>query len=129
MKPPPKFVSLSAEQIDVFMRELHRYPLDPVIVNAIEEVLRTYMWLIWTLQETKLSLKRFRQMVFAHLSKCLKRLKFPVKPQQMSLVNRPLPLRPRRLSPADLAAICRVRDVTGQIPMWEPNGSSVAMRT
>lgn len=64
MKPLPKYVSLSAEQAEVFIAELHRYPLDPVITAAIEEIIRTYMWLIWTLQETQLSLKRFRQMVF-----------------------------------------------------------------
>lgn len=77
MKPPPKVVSLSAEQIDVFMRELHRYPLDAVIVDGIEEALRTYMWLIWTLQETKLSLKRLRQMVFGAPAKVPRETEVP----------------------------------------------------
>ena len=60
---------LSAEQAEVFISELHRSPLDPVIASAIAEIIRTYGWLIWTLQETKLSLKRFRQMVFGSPAK------------------------------------------------------------
>lgn len=64
MKPPPKDVSLSPEQAEAFISELHQSSLDPSVANAIEEIIRTYMWLIWSLQETQLSLKRFRQMVF-----------------------------------------------------------------
>lgn len=62
-------MSLSAAQADVFITELHRSRLDPVMASAIEEVIRTYVWLIWTLQETKLSLKRLRQLVFGQPAK------------------------------------------------------------
>ena len=64
MKPPPKDVSLSPDQAEVYIRELHQSALDPSIATAIEKIIRSYMWLIWSLQETQLSLKRFRQMVF-----------------------------------------------------------------
>lgn len=64
MKPPPKDVSLSPEQAEVYISELHQSALDPSIATAIEKIIRSYMWLIWSLQETQLSLKRFRQMVF-----------------------------------------------------------------
>lgn len=64
MKPPPKEVRLSPEQAEVYISELHQSTLDPSIATAIEKIIRSYMWLIWSLQETKLSLKRFRQMVF-----------------------------------------------------------------
>jgi hypothetical protein len=57
-------VSLSAEQAEVFISELHRSSLESSIATAIAELLRTYVWLIWSLRETTLSLKRFRQMVF-----------------------------------------------------------------
>jgi len=102
VKPPPKFVSLSADQVDMFMRELHRYPLDPVIVKVIEEVLRTYMWLIWTLQETRLSLKRFRQMVFGPPVKVPQEAEVPRdaiadERSQSSSSSSPKALKPRRL--------------------------------
>jgi transposase len=64
LKPPPKDVSLSPEQAEAYITELHQSTLDPSIARAIEKIIRTYMWLIWSLQETQLSLKRFRQMVF-----------------------------------------------------------------
>lgn len=64
VKLPPKGVSLSAEQADALIAELHQSSLDPDVAAAIEEIIRTHVWLIWSLQETKLSLNRFRQMVF-----------------------------------------------------------------
>ena len=64
MQPPPKYVSLSAEQAEVFITELHRSSLEPSLATAIAEIIRTCVWLIWSLRETTLSLKRFRQMVF-----------------------------------------------------------------
>jgi transposase len=64
VQPPPKYVSLSAEQAEVFITELHRSSLEPSLATAIAEIIRTYVWLIWSLRETTLSLKRFRQMIF-----------------------------------------------------------------
>jgi hypothetical protein len=54
VQPPPKYVSLSAEQAEVFIRELHRSALEPSIATAIAQIIRTYMWLIWSLRETTL---------------------------------------------------------------------------
>jgi hypothetical protein len=64
VKPPPKDVSLSPEQAEAFITELHQSSLAPSVARAIEKIIRTSMWLIWSLQETTLSLKRFRHMVF-----------------------------------------------------------------
>ena len=71
MKPPPKDVSLSPEQAEALISELHQSSLDPSVASAIEEIIRTYIWLIWSLQETQLSLKRFRQMVFGAPAKAI----------------------------------------------------------
>jgi hypothetical protein len=57
-------VSLSPEQAEAYVTELHQSSLDPSVASAIEKIIRSYMWLIWSLQETQLSLKRFLQMVF-----------------------------------------------------------------
>jgi transposase len=57
-------MSLSAEQAEVFITELHRSSLEPSIATAIAAIIRTYVWLMWSLRETTLSLTRFRQMVF-----------------------------------------------------------------
>ena len=64
MQPPPKYVSLRAEQAEVFITELHRSSLEPSLAAASAEIIRTSVWLVWSLRETTLSLKRFRQMVF-----------------------------------------------------------------
>ncbi len=86
----------------MFMRELHRYPLDPVIVNAIDEALRTYMWLMWTLQETRVSLKRFRQMVFGPPARVPQEAEIPSDatadvPSPSSRSSSPKAPKPRRL--------------------------------
>ena len=129
MKPPPKEVSLNPERAEAYVTELHQSSLDPSVARAIEKIIRTYMWLIWSLQETQLSLKRFRQMVFGAPARASQQPCAQSDTTAESIRNRPCRLRIRPLQcpgQADAAAILRVRVVLGRMRMWERSRLRVA---
>jgi transposase len=60
----PQEVKLSREDSEALMKRLEGNALTPEDRHVLGQVLRWYFWLLFTLQEAKLSLKRLRVMLF-----------------------------------------------------------------
>ena len=64
MKKPPPSITLSAEASEALIARVHKSGLSAEDSGVVEQVIRLYFWLMVALQEAKLSLKRFRTMLF-----------------------------------------------------------------
>ena len=60
----PEDLNLSSEQGDALIERLERDACTPEDRQLLVQVLRLYFWLIFALQESKLSLKRLRILLF-----------------------------------------------------------------
>lgn len=72
MKKPPPSITLSAEEGEALIARVHQSGLSAEDSGVVEQVIRLYFWVIFALQETKLSLKRFRTMLFGKGAKAPK---------------------------------------------------------
>jgi hypothetical protein len=64
MKKPPPSLTLSAEEGEVLIARVHESGLSAEDSGVVEQVIRLYFWVIFSLQEAKLSLTRLRTLLF-----------------------------------------------------------------
>jgi hypothetical protein len=64
LQKPPANMTLSAEEGEALIERVHASGLCTSDCQIVEQVIRLHFWLMWAVQEAKLSLKRFRQMLF-----------------------------------------------------------------
>ena len=65
----PASVTLSAQEGEAMIARLTAYAPSASDCEVLIQVLRWQFWLVWTLQEAKLSLKRLRTLLFGKGSK------------------------------------------------------------
>jgi transposase len=61
---PAGTVTLSSEEGEALIAQVHQSNLAPAAAGMVEQIIRMYFWLVFALQEAKLSLKRLRNLVF-----------------------------------------------------------------
>lgn len=69
MKKPAENVTLSAQEGEAMMARLSVYAPSRADCETLIQVVQWYFWLVWSVQEAKLSLKKLRTMLFGHGSK------------------------------------------------------------
>lgn len=69
VKKPAENVTLSAQEGEAMMARLSVYAPSRADCEMLIQVVRWYFWLVWSVQEAKLSLKKLRTMLFGHGSK------------------------------------------------------------
>jgi transposase len=69
VKKPAENVTLSAQEGEAMIARLSVYAPSRADCETLIEVVRWYFWLVWSVQEAKLSLKRLRTMLFGRGSK------------------------------------------------------------
>lgn len=69
MKKPAENVTLSAQEGEAMIARLSVYAPSRADCEVLIEVVRWYFWLVWSVQEAKLSLKKLRTMLFGRGSK------------------------------------------------------------
>ena len=68
MKRPPE-ISLSRAEGEALIERLETGAWTPEDRQVLAQVVRLYFWLLFMLQESKLTLKRFRAMIFGNPAK------------------------------------------------------------
>ena len=63
MKKPPPSLTLSAAEGEALIARVHERGLSAEDSGVVEQVIRLYFWVIFSLQEAKLSLKRLRPLL------------------------------------------------------------------
>jgi transposase len=63
MKKPPSSITLRAEEGEALIARVHQSGLSAEDAGVVEQVIRLYFWMIFSLQEAKLSLKRLRTLL------------------------------------------------------------------
>ena len=64
MQKPAGTVTLSSEEGEALIAQVYQSNLAPAAAGMVEQIIRMYFWLVFALQEAKLSLKRLRNLVF-----------------------------------------------------------------
>ena len=64
MKKPAENVTLSAAEGEAMIARLSVYAPSRSDCEMLIQVVRWYFWLVWTVQEAKLSLKKLRTLLF-----------------------------------------------------------------
>jgi len=64
MTNPPDTISLSAEEGEALIARVRQSSLSQEDAGVVEQVIRMYFWVVFCLQEAKLSLKRLRMLLF-----------------------------------------------------------------
>jgi transposase len=72
MKKPPSSITLRAEEGEALIARVHQSGLSAEDAGVVEQVIRLYFWMIFSLQEAKLSLKRLRTLLFGKGAKAPK---------------------------------------------------------
>jgi transposase len=72
MKKPPASITLRAEEGEALIARVHQSGLSAEDAGVVEQVIRLYCWVIFSLQEAKLSLKRLRTLLFGKGAKAPK---------------------------------------------------------
>ena len=78
MKKPAEDVNLSRDEVERLLADVHQSNLPASVAGRLEEIVRTCLWLVVALQETKMTLKRLRRLLFG------KHLKASPGPQESS---------------------------------------------
>jgi hypothetical protein len=66
MKKPPPSLTLSVDEGEALIARVHESGLSAEDSGVVEQVIRLYCWVIFSLQEAKLRLKRLRTLLFGH---------------------------------------------------------------
>jgi len=61
---PPEHVTLSADEGEALIGRVHASGLCPRDCQVVEQVIRAYFWVVFALQEAKLSVQRLRRLLF-----------------------------------------------------------------
>jgi transposase len=64
VKKPAGTVTLRSEDGEVLIAQVHQSNLPPASAGRVEYIIRMYFWLVFALQEAKLSVKRLRTLLF-----------------------------------------------------------------
>ena len=64
MKKPAGTVTLRSEEGEALIAQVHQSNLPPAAAGKLEQIVRMYFWLVFALQEAKLSVKRLRHLLF-----------------------------------------------------------------
>ncbi len=64
MKEPTRNVTLSSAEVERLMTYVHQSNLPAAVAARLEEIARTCLWLVFALQETKITLSRLRRLLF-----------------------------------------------------------------
>ena len=64
LKPPLEYVSLRAEEGERLIAQVHQSELPAAVTQRLEQIIRTCFWLVFALQETKITLSRLRRLLF-----------------------------------------------------------------
>ena len=64
MHKPPEYVTLSTAEGEALIGRVHASGLCPRDCQVVEQVIRAYFWVVFALQEAKLSVKRLRRLLF-----------------------------------------------------------------
>ena len=64
LKKPADDVTLSAEEGEVLIAHVHQSNLPAAVAGRLEQIIRTCFWLVFALQETKITLRRLRRLLF-----------------------------------------------------------------
>jgi len=86
MKKPPPSITLSAEAGEALIARVHQSGLSAEDAGVVEQVIRLYFWVSFSLQEAKLSLKRLRTLLFGKGAQAPK----PRAPEASSTVSEPV---------------------------------------
>ena len=57
-------MTLSSDEVERLMTYVHQSNLPMAVAARLEEIARTCLWLVFALQETKITLKRLRRLLF-----------------------------------------------------------------
>jgi transposase len=64
VKQPAEHVTLSSEEVESLMAQVHQSNLPAAVARRLEEMARTCLWLVFALQETKITVRRLRRVLF-----------------------------------------------------------------
>ena len=64
MKKPAENVTLSSEEGERLIAQVHQSNLPAVVAGRLEEIIRTCLWLVFALQETQITVSRLRRLLF-----------------------------------------------------------------
>jgi transposase len=64
VKQPAAHVTLSSEEVESLMAHVHQSNLPAAVAGRLGQILRTCLWLVFALQETKLTVSRLRRVLF-----------------------------------------------------------------
>lgn len=69
MKQPAEHVTLSSEEGEVLIAHVRQSNLPAAVAVRLEEIVRTCLWLVFALQESKITLQRLRRLLFGKVLK------------------------------------------------------------
>ena len=64
MKKPAGTITLSSEEGEVLIAHVHQSNVPVAVAGRVEQIIRMYFWVVFALQEAKLSVKRLRNVLF-----------------------------------------------------------------
>jgi hypothetical protein len=64
VKQPAEHVTLSSDEVESLMAQVHQSNLPAAVARRLEEIARTCLWLVFALQETKITVRRLRRVLF-----------------------------------------------------------------
>jgi hypothetical protein len=64
LKKPADYVILSAEEGEVLIAQVHQSNLPGAVAGRLEQIIRTCFWLVFALQESKITVSRLRRLLF-----------------------------------------------------------------
>jgi transposase len=64
VKKPAGTITLSSEEGEVLIAQVHQSNVPTAVAGRVEQIIRMYFWVVFALQEAKLSVKRLRNLLF-----------------------------------------------------------------
>src|SRR5882724_8931983 len=64
VKKPAGTITLSSEEGEVLIAQVHQSNLPAAVAGRVVQIIRMYFWVVFALQEAKLSVKRLRNLLF-----------------------------------------------------------------
>ena len=64
VKKPAGIITLSSEEGEGLIAQVHQSNLPAAVAGKVEQIIRMYFWVVFALQEAKLSVKRLRNLLF-----------------------------------------------------------------
>ncbi len=64
VKKPAGTITLSSEEGEVLIAQVHQSNVPAAVAGRVVQIIRMYFWVVFALQEAKLSVKRLRNLLF-----------------------------------------------------------------